>query len=99
MLALNENQIVITIATQSPAETLAALQSGIIEMMKTILSMGSEGQDLELDRATANGGVMALELLQATLFDTAIIEAVQAMSDSILAKDFREADQKASLDS
>jgi hypothetical protein len=83
MVALLENQIVITISTPSPAETLAEIQSGIIEMMKTILSIGTEGKDLELDRATANGGYFILELLQATLFDPATVEAAQAMATVI----------------
>jgi hypothetical protein len=83
MVSLQENQIVITIATPSPAETLAELQTGIIEMVKTLLSMGSEGSDLELDRDTANGGYCALQLLQATLFDPATIEAAQDLATAI----------------
>jgi hypothetical protein len=56
---------------------------GIIEMMKTILAMGGEGKDLELDRPTANGGYFVLDLLQATLFDPATVEAAQVMADVI----------------
>jgi hypothetical protein len=83
MVQLLENQIIITIPTPSPAETLTELQSGIIEMMKTILSIGNEDKDLELDRSTANGGYFALQLLQATLFDPATVEAAQAMTTLI----------------
>jgi hypothetical protein len=83
MVQLQENQIVITIPTPSPAETLAEIQHGIIEMMKTMLASGTEGKDLELDRPTANGGYFALELLQATLFDPATVEAAQAMANMI----------------
>lgn len=83
MVALLENQIVITISTPSPAETLAEIQSGIIEMMKTILSSGSEDKDLELDRPTANGGYFVLDLLQATLFAPATVEAAQVMAAMI----------------
>ncbi len=86
MVTLQENQIVIVIATPSPAETLAEMQKGIIEMMKTLLSMGSEGDDLALDRATANGGYFALQLLQATLFDPATVEAAQEIATDILSR-------------
>ncbi len=71
MVALHENSIIITIPTPNPAQTLAEIQSGIIEMMKTILTSGSEDKDLELDRPTANGGYFVLEFLQATLSDPA----------------------------
>jgi hypothetical protein len=71
MVALHENQIIITISTPTPAETLAEIQSGIIEIMKTILASGSEDKDLVLDRPTANGGYFVLEFLQATLPDPA----------------------------
>lgn len=83
MVQLLENQIVITIPSPSPAETLAEMQSGIIEIVKTLLAMGAEGKDLELDRPTANGGYFALELLQATLFDAATVEAAQALATGI----------------
>jgi hypothetical protein len=71
MVALHENSIVITISTPTPAQTLAEIQSGIIEMIKTILTSGSEDKDLVLDRPTANGGYFVLEFLQATLPDPA----------------------------
>lgn len=83
MVQLLENQIIITISTPSPAETLREMQTGIIEMMKTILSIGSEDKDLELDRPTANGGYFVLDLLQATLFDPATVEAAQALATAI----------------
>ncbi len=83
MVTLHKNSIVITISTPSPAETLAEMQNGIIEMMKTILSGGTEDKDLELDRPTANGSYFVLELLQATLFDPATVEAAQAMANMI----------------
>jgi hypothetical protein len=67
MVQFQENQLVITILTPSPAETLADMQHGIIEILKTILAHGQEGTDLQLDRPTADGGYFALELLQATL--------------------------------
>jgi hypothetical protein len=69
MVQLQENQLVITIPTPSPAETLADMQHGIIEIVKTILAQGREGKDLLLDRPTADGGYFALELLQATLME------------------------------
>ena len=80
MVQLQENQIIITIPTPNPAQTLAEIQSGIIEMIKTILSTGTEERDLELDRPTANGGYFILDLLQATLFDPATVEAAQAVA-------------------
>jgi hypothetical protein len=43
VVQLQENQIVITIPTPSPAETLAEIQHGIIEMMKTRLASGRKG--------------------------------------------------------
>jgi hypothetical protein len=52
-------------------------------MMKTILSIGSEDKDLELDRSTANGGYFVLDLLQATLFDPATVEDAQAKANVI----------------
>ncbi len=83
ILQLQENQIVIAILTPSPAETLAEIQHGIIEMMKTMLASGSEGKDLELDHPTANGGYFVLDLLQATLFDPVTVEAAQAVANVI----------------
>lgn len=83
MVTLKENEIIITISTPNPAETLAEIQWGIIEMVKTLLASGSESKDLELDRATANGGFYALELLRATLFDPATVGAAQAMATAI----------------
>jgi hypothetical protein len=83
MIDLKQKEIAITIPTDSPAETLSGLQSGIIEMVKTILSMGSEGNDLEVDRPTANGCVSALELLEATLIDPEILEATMCIADQV----------------
>lgn len=54
---------------------LAEIQSGIIQMMKTILSIGGEDKDLELGRPSADVGYFVVELLQATLFDPATVEA------------------------
>lgn len=92
MVTLHKNSIVITISTPSPAETLTEMQNGIIEMMKTILSSGSEDKDLELDRPTANGGYFVLELLQATLFDPVTVEAAQAVANVVHSRS-REASQ------
>jgi hypothetical protein len=83
MVQLQENQIIITISTPTPAQTLSEIQSGIIEMIKTILSSGSEDKDLVLDRPTANGGYFILDLLQATLFDPATVEATQVVAAAI----------------
>lgn len=41
-------------------------------MVKTILLTGSEGEDVEIDRPTANGCVFALDLVKATLVDPEI---------------------------
>ncbi len=84
MVTLLENQIIITISTPTPAETLAEIQSGIIEMIKTILSSGGEDKDLELDRPTANWGYFILDLLsRESGFDPATVEAVQSMAAPI----------------
>ena len=77
MVQLQENQLVITIPTASPAETLAEIQHGLIELMKTILAQGRESDDLQLDRPTADGGYFALELLQATLVEAGTKVTIQ----------------------
>lgn len=79
MVSFRENEIVITIATSSLSETLAELQKGNIEMMKTLLSMGSGGKDLEMERARANGGYFALQLLQAT-FHLNTVESTEKLT-------------------
>ncbi len=84
MIELKQRELAITIPTLSPAETLSGLQSGIIEMVKTILLAGSEGSDVELDRPTANGCVSALELLQATLIGPEILEATMCITDQVI---------------
>ncbi len=83
MIELKQRELAITIPTLSPAETLSGLQSGIIEMVKTILLTGSEGQDVEIDRPTANGCVSALELLQATLIEPEILEETMCIADQV----------------
>lgn len=81
MIELKQRELAITIQTPYPAETLSGLQTGIIEMVKTILSMGREGRDLEVDRPTANGCVSALDLLAATLIDPDGLETTAHISD------------------
>lgn len=83
MIELKQNELAITIPTLSPTETLSGLQSGLIEMMKTILLTGSEGQDVEIDRPTANGCVSALTLLEATLIDPEIQEMAICIADQV----------------
>lgn len=51
--------------------------------MQTNFAIGNEGKDLTLDRATATGGYLALELHQATLFDPSTVKAAEGMADAI----------------
>ncbi|MBK9453171.1 MAG: hypothetical protein IPN95_27990 [Bacteroidetes bacterium] len=51
--------------------------------MKTILSVGSEFKDFELDRQPANGGYFVLQRFRATFFDPATLEAAQAMTNLV----------------
>jgi hypothetical protein len=62
--------------------------------MKTILSIGTEDKELELDRPTANGGYFVLDLLPATLFDPTTVKGSQSMAD-----EFRSRNQEACTDS
>jgi hypothetical protein len=83
MIEMKQNGLSITIPTPYPADTLSELQIGIIEMVKTILSIGREGRDLEVDRPTANGCVSVLDLLAATLIDSKVLETVTYISDQM----------------
>ncbi len=51
--------------------------------MKTILSIGSEYKNFELDRPAANGRYSILRLFQATFFDPATLESAQAMANLV----------------
>lgn len=93
MVTRQENQIVITIPATSPAETLAKLQRGIIEMVKTLLSMGTASKDLTLDRDTSEGCIYALDLLKESLFDPETIEAAQAVAGVMSKRAHNQANQ------
>jgi hypothetical protein len=67
MVALQENQIVITIATPTPGATLAAMQTGIIEAMQAAFVAVPEGNALELDSNATSGFYYLLELLKESL--------------------------------
>lgn len=67
MVTLQENEVVITISHPSPADFLSGLQTGIIEMVKSLLSVGGMERTLVLDTDTTEGCICALELVQATL--------------------------------
>lgn len=84
MVTLNENTVVITVTHDSPADFLARLQTGIIEMVKSLLSVGGVESGLVLDADTKDGCVNALELVQATLADPKMIKAAQELAAKVM---------------
>ncbi len=86
MVTLKENQIVITISTPTPGETLTEMQVGIIEALQGVFVAVAEGETLEVESTTANGFYYLLQLLRESLFDGETIEAAHAMAEVITAK-------------
>jgi hypothetical protein len=83
MVALQENQIVITISTPTPGETLTEMQAGIIEALQGVFVAVAPGDTLEVESTTANGFYYLLQLLRESLFDGATVEAAQGMAEAI----------------
>jgi len=83
MVALQENQITITIATPTPGATLGAMQAGIIEALQAVFVAVPEGDALELDGKAASGFYYLLELLKESLFDGATVEAAQELATAV----------------
>lgn len=69
MIDLKEKEVVIVIPASEPAETLKRLQAGLIEMVKSLISVEGIESELVLDTNTKDGCICALELVQATLID------------------------------
>lgn len=86
MVTLKENQILITISTPTPGETLSEMQVGIIEALQGVFVAVQPGESLEVESTTASGFYYLLQLLRESLFDGATIEAAQAMAEVIAAK-------------
>jgi hypothetical protein len=84
MVTLNEDVVVITVPHDSPANFLARLQTGIIEMVKSLLSVGGLESELVLDADTKDGCIKALELVQATLMDPKMIEVAQEFAAKVM---------------
>ena len=84
MVHLQENEIVITIPHDSPADFLGGLQAGIIEMVKSLLSVGGQERELVLDSQTTDGCIHALTLVQATLADPNAIQIVQELAGRVI---------------
>ncbi len=83
MIDVRKKELAITIQTDSPVETLMAIQIGIIEVARTLLSIGNEGSDLVLDRPTSNGVLSMMDLLHATLIDPVILETTMCITDQV----------------
>lgn len=84
MVQLRENEVIITVSHSSPTDFLSGLQSGIIEMVKSILSVGGMERELVLDMDTSEGCICALELVQATLIDPKMIEVAQELASKVM---------------
>jgi hypothetical protein len=67
MVALQENQITIPIATPTPGATLAAMQAGIIEAMQAAFVAVPKGNAPELGSNAMSGFHYVLELLKELL--------------------------------
>jgi hypothetical protein len=83
MVTLQENQIVITIATPTPGATLSAMQGGMIEALQAVFVAVPEGNALELDGKAASGFYYLLELLKESLLEGATVEAAQALATAV----------------
>ena len=81
MVTLQENKIVITIATPTPAETLAEMQAGIIGTLQEVFLAVPGGKTLEVESQSANGFYYLLQLLRESMFDPATIEAAAAVAE------------------
>jgi hypothetical protein len=67
MVTLTENQIVITIETATPGETLSQMQLGIIEALQGVFVAVKPGESLEVDGTAASGYYYLLQLLKESL--------------------------------
>jgi hypothetical protein len=83
MVELNEKEIVITIPHPSPADYLRGLQLGVIEMVKSLLSVGPPLKELVMDSETSEGCICALELVQATMIDPSVLELASEIADQV----------------
>jgi hypothetical protein len=83
MVELKENEVIITISHPSPADFLSGLQTGIIEMVKSLLSVGGIERTLVLDTDTTEGCICALELVQSTLIDPEILVVASEVADQV----------------
>lgn len=86
MVRLQENEVIIAIPHSSPTDFLSGLQSGIIEMVKSLLSVGGLERELVLDEETSEGCICALTLVQATLIDPEMIEMAQDLASQVMPK-------------
>ncbi len=84
MVTLDENAVVITVPHDSPADFLARLQTGILEMVKSLLSVHGMESELVLDADTKDGCINALALVQATLVDPKMIKAAQELAAKVM---------------
>ena len=84
MVEIKQDSIVITVPHSSPTDFLGGLQSGIIEMVKSLLSVGEPERGLVLDTETSEGCIHALELVQATLVDPEMIEMAQELAGKVM---------------
>jgi hypothetical protein len=84
MVQFRENEVIITISHPSPTDFLGGLQTGIIEMVKSLLSVGPPERELALDAETSEGCIYALELVQATLIDPEMIEVAQELAGKVI---------------
>lgn len=66
------------------ADFLGGLQVGIIEMVKSLLSVKGIERELVLDEHTRDGCINALELVQATLIDPKMIAMAQELAAKVM---------------
>ncbi len=84
MVTLNEDSVVITVPHDSPGDFLGRLQIGIIEMVKSLLSVHGMEAELVLDEDTRDGCINALAMVQATLVDPKMIKAAQELAAKVM---------------
>jgi len=83
MVALQVNQIVITIPTATPGQTLTEMQVGIIEALQGVFVAVPPGDALEVESTTATGFYYLLQLLRESLVDGATVEAAQVIANEV----------------
>jgi hypothetical protein len=84
MVQYNEESVVVTIENPHPHEFIHALQTGVINMVQSLLTVRGINEDLILDDETKEGCWNALEVVKATLPDPQVMETIGELAQRVM---------------